>query len=84
MKAAALLAACLALGGCEAMNHAVVAPKVLVEGCLQEAYPPSHEGWGPMCTSLNKWAQLHSWSYGGGPAMPNKPTPEEANALAIK
>lgn len=84
MRRISLAAAILALGGCETMNHVTVAPKVLVEGCLQEAYPASHEGWGPMCTSLNKWAQLHQWSYGGGPPMVNRPSPQEADALATK
>lgn len=83
-RLAATLAAAGILCGCESMQHVTVAPKVLVEGCLQEAYPPSREGWGPMCTSLNKWAQLHEWSYGGGPPMANKPSPQEADALAIK
>lgn len=83
-EALALALAALALGGCESMNHVTVAPKLLVEGCVQEAYPASHEGWGPMCESLNKWNQLHGWAYGGGPPMANKPTPAEAQALAVK
>lgn len=78
-----LLAAAL-LGGCETMNHVTVAPRVLVEACLQEAFPASGHGWGPMCSSLNEWNKLHGWAYGGGPPMPNPPTPAEAQALAAK
>lgn len=73
------------LTGCEAFSHGVVvAPKPLVEACLQEAYPASGHGWGVYCTSLNEWAKLHSYAYGGGPPMPNKPSESEAQALAVK
>lgn len=85
MRAAVLvLASTAVLSGCETMNHMTVAPKVLVEGCLQEAYAASSTGFGPMCSSLNEWSKLHGWAYGGGPPMVNRPTPEEAHALAIK
>lgn len=81
---AALPAACLALAGCETMQHVTVAPRALVEGCVQEAYPASGKGWGPMCTALNEWNRGHGWAYGGGPPMVPPLTPEEAHALAVK
>lgn len=84
MKRALLVLALLELAGCESMQHVTVAPRVLVEACLQEAFPASGHGWGPMCSSLNEWNKLHGWAYGGGPPMTGKPTPEEAQALAIK
>ena len=74
----------LALPGCEHMGHLTVAPRALVEACVQEAFPASNEGWGPMCDALNTWNKGHGWAYGGGPPMVGKPTPEEAHALAVK
>lgn len=80
-----ILSSAVLLGGCEAMQqHAVVAPRPLVEGCIAEAYPASHQGWGPMCTSLNKWMELHNWYFGGGPPNPNPISASEAQALAVK
>ena len=75
----------VSLTGCEAFQHGViVAPKPLVESCLQEAYPASGHGWGPFCSSLNEWAKLHDYAYGGGPPMPTPISVSEAQALAVK
>lgn len=84
MRVLATFAATALLAGCESMQHVTVAPRVLVEACLQEAFPASGHGWGPMCSSLNDWNKYHGWAYGGGPPMTGKPTPEEAAALAAK
>ena len=72
------------LGGCEAMRGVTWAPKSWVEACLQEAYPASGHGWGPQCNSLNEWAKLHDWAFGGPAtgAQPNlvpKPVPPEGH-----
>lgn len=72
------------LCGCEEFHHVTCAPKVLVEACLQEAYAASQTGFGPYCSSLNKWAEYHQYAYGGGPPLTPKPTPEEARALEAK
>lgn len=73
------------LSGCELLEHgAVVAPKPLVENCLQEAYAASTVGFGPYCAGLNEWAKLHGWFYGGGPPIPSKPTPQETHDLVVK
>lgn len=80
-----VLSVAMMLGGCALFEHGVVvAPKPLVEACLQEAYPASGHGWGPMCASLNEWAKLHEYAYGGGPPMPQPLSVSEAQALAVK
>lgn len=85
MRLAIVMVAALPLGGCALFEHGVVvAPKPLVEACLQEAFPASGHGWGPMCASLNEWAKLHDYAYGGGPPMPSPLSPAEAQALAVK
>lgn len=84
MKLLSLSVISLLLGGCEVMQHTAVAPRALVEGCIAEAYPASHQGWGPMCSSLNEWMKLHSWYYAGGPPNPTPLTPEDARKLEGK
>lgn len=85
MRWVTLLSMVVALSGCALFEHGVVvAPKPLVEACLQEAYPASGHGWGPMCASLNEWAKLHEYAYGGGPPMPQPLSESEAKALAMK
>lgn len=73
-----------AICGCEALTHTTVAPKALVEGCIVEAYPASHEGWGPNCTSLNEWMKLHQWIYAGGPMKPVPLSDAERAQLVTK
>lgn len=79
-----LVIALLALSGCETLQHTTVAPRALVEGCVQEAYPASGHGWGPMCASLNEWCKLHNWYFGGGPPNPSPISESDARALAVK
>lgn len=84
MKLVSLLVGCLSVSGCEMLQHTVCAPKLLVETCLQEAYPQQGSGWGPGCTSLNEWAKLHDYAMGGGPPLTPKPSPEQLKALETK
>lgn len=84
LKLVVVLGVGVGLCGCEAMQHTTVAPRALVEGCVQEAYPASGHGWGPMCSSLNEWCKLHNWYFGGGPPNPSPISESEAKALAAK
>lgn len=66
------------------MGHVTCAPKVMVEACLQEAYAASTTGLGPYCASLNEWARLHEYAYGGGPLLAPKPGIDEVRAMEAK
>ena len=72
------------VSGCEVFQHTVCAPKLLVETCLQEAWPASHVGFGPGCASLNEWAKLHDYAFGGGPPLTPQPQASELKALEAK
>ena len=65
----------LALDGCGVLYERVdIAPRYLVEACLQEAYPATGEGWGPACTELNGWAHTHEWAAAGWGRLPVQPS----------
>lgn len=71
----------LLLSGCASFPHVTCAPQSMVEGCLLEAWPASGEGWGTQCATLNEFAKLNGWLYGGEggvhPPHPVQPPPKE-------
>ena len=62
----------LGLGGCDVFEHVTVAPKAMVEGCLNEAYQESDIGLGPQCSALAVWAQSQQWEVQGTSVTPQQ------------
>ena len=67
----------VSIGGCEVFHHVTCVPTVMVEACMQEAWPATEVGHGPYCTALNNWLKAHNMAFGGGPALsPPPPSPD--------